>query len=115
MTNPDADPMEALFAEARVNPPDPPDELMARVLADARAQQSVIAAPQRSWRLLWRGIGGLPGLSGLAAATVVGFWIGVAPPEALPDLAGQMVSGDEAALLQSAPELTAFGWDIEEG
>ena len=107
--------MEVLYAEARANPAEVPDGLMARVLADARAQQPFAAAPQRGWSSLWRGIGGLPGLSGLAAATVVGFWIGVAPPEAIPDLAGQIISGNEAASLQSAPELTAFGWDIEEG
>ena len=104
--------LEAIFDAARAHPPDVPEQLMKRVVADAATHQ-----PGRSgWARLFDMLGGLPGLGGMATATCVGIWIGVAPPTNVPDFAGQIlgfeVTTDEG--LEGAT-LTGFGWDIEEG
>lgn len=41
-----------------------------------------------------RVLGGWPAMGGLAAACAAGVWIGVAPPDFLPDPVGLMVQGD---------------------
>ena len=82
------DQLDALFAAARSADAMPGDDLVARLLADAEAEQVRFAppepvrreAPKASSRwldwLLWP--------SGLAAAAVTGLWIGVAgAPELL--------------------------------
>ncbi len=106
--------LESLFQDARATPPQMPDGLMARVLADAVALQPV--AEKSGWRGWLTGIGGLPALGGLLTASCLGFWIGVAPPAGVPDLAGQVL-GVEAALDEDldGAGLTGFGWDIGEG
>lgn len=107
--------LESLFDAARADPPNAPDALMARVIADAQAFQPQTA--RRGWRA-WQGwlraIGGLPALGGLVTATCVGFWLGVAPPEGIPDLAGMVLEQQESTVLEMATDLTGFGWDIEE-
>ncbi len=106
------DALEALFEEARANPPAVPEGLMTRVAADAEWMQ-----PRRSsWRDWLANLGGLPGLGGLITASCVGFWLGVAPPEGIPDLAGSVL-GAEILLEEdlNGGTLDAFGWDIEEG
>lgn len=115
MKKSDTDTLEILFEEARSAPALLPDGLMDRILADAVAQQPAPAL--RGWRAVWRAIGGAPAFGGLVTAAVVGFWIGVAPPSALPDIAAQIITGTSFAALDtdSGAELTAFGWDIEEG
>ena len=115
MTKPDTDMLESLFQDARVAPPPMPAGLMDRVLADALAQQPRPSV--RRWRGMWQAIGGAPALGGLITATAVGFWIGVAPPSGLPEIAAQIITGDTFATIadDSVIELTAFGWDIEEG
>ncbi len=115
MTKPDTEMLETLFQDARRTPPDLPEGLMDRIMADALAQQP--AAGPRGWRAIWLAIGGAPAVGGLVTATAVGFWIGVAPPSNLPDIAAQIITGTTLATLDegSAPELSAFGWDIEEG
>ena len=108
--------LEALFEHARATPPQVPAALTSRVLADARAAQPV--PRRRGWRALVHAIGGVPALGGLVSATVVGFWLGVAPPEAIPDLAGQLwLATDSATALDTADaqDMATFGWDIEEG
>lgn len=108
------DRLEGLFQEARAEPPGVSDALMARVLADAEAVQP--KAGLRGWRGWVAAFGGLPALGGLVTATCVGFWLGVAPPEGLPDLAAVVLGTDtlaEEAL--DAPGLSGFGWDIGEG
>lgn len=108
--------LETLFEAARRAPPDVPEALMARVVADAQAVQP--AAP--FWTRLTEALGGLPGLGGLVTAGCVGIWLGVSPPAYVPDLAGQVL-GFESALDDEfdgdldAVSLTGFGWDIEEG
>lgn len=107
--------LESLFDAARADPPHVPDALLARVIADAQTFQPEIARTGwHAWRGRLRAIGGLPALGGLVTATCVGFWLGVAPPEGLPDLAGLVLGQQESTVLETATDLTGFGWDIEE-
>lgn len=81
-----------LFAEARETGAVPSDDLMARILADAAAVDAARhPAPETPGTGFWAGlvaaVGGWPGLGGLAAATVAGLWIGIAPPSGLSGLA----------------------------
>ncbi len=101
--------LEALFQAARSTPPQVPDALLARVQADALAQQ-----PRRRrnlWEAFVNATGGVPAVCGLATAACVGLWIGIAPPDVMPDLGG-IVLGVETT---TEDETAAFGWDIEEG
>ncbi len=111
--------LEDFFAAARANPPQVSADLQARVLADAEAHMP--KAPRQPWyQALWQILGGAAGLSGLATAAAVGIWVGVAPPEGMPDLAGQFVTGTweaealDRAELDTAVELGGYGWDMEE-
>lgn len=110
--------LESLFDAARADPPRVPEVLMARVIADAQTFQPNIARTKwqgwQGWQGWLRAIGGLPALGGLVTATCVGFWLGVAPPEGLPDLAGQVLGQQDSTALETATALTGFGWDIEE-
>lgn len=89
---PDPDPLEAYFAAARAVPPAVPDDLMARVLADAAAENPLRAAPaaprlarrESLWLQLVAALGGRGALAGMAAAGLAGVWIGFAQPLALP-------------------------------
>ena len=106
------DDLDTLFDTARAQPPKVPADLMQRVMQDAAHVQQAGQAGTgwRGWIAL---LGGARGVSGLITATCVGFWIGVAPPQALPDF-GALVLGQ--ATVESAEEDTSlFGWDIEEG
>ncbi len=106
------DDLGTLFDKARAQSPKVPADLMQRVMRDAaRVQQAgQTGAGWRGWVAL---LGGARGVSGLITATCVGFWIGVAPPQALPDF-GALILGQATA--DSAEEdISLFGWDIEEG
>jgi hypothetical protein len=89
--------LEALFAETRQEQAAPSDDLMSRILADAvSAQSPIVSAPPKTetfWSVFSAMIGGWPAASGLAAATVAGIWIGVAPPQGLSDVASTLTGG----------------------
>jgi hypothetical protein len=91
MTERDDD-LDDLFAAARADTLVPSDALMARIAADAASVAAARRRPavraQRGGLLsgLFAALGGWPALGGLAAATVAGFWIGVAPPVGLQSL-----------------------------
>ncbi len=114
MTKPDTDHLGVLFESARATPPEVPEALLDRILADAHAVQP--ATPRRNWRMIWTAIGGAPAFGGMVTATVVGFWIGMAVPGSLPDFATQIISGETVIFAddEGTSELTAFGWDMEE-
>ena len=105
--------LENLFDVARANPVGVPDDLMARVMQDAHDLQPKPAFT--GWRGWLNAIGGMPAMGGLITATCVGFWIGVAPPDGLSDLAGQVIGLQEYTELDAASDVVGFGWDIEEG
>lgn len=102
------DDLERLFEQARANPPSVSDRLLQRVLADAAAG----TAPQQPrWLAV---LGGLPMLGGLVSASLVGIWLGAAPPAAVPDLAGQLFQ--TAGLfddLENDDAMLDFGWSAE--
>ena len=101
--------LEALFDASRAAPPEVPQALMDKIAADAAAVQPVVRA--KGWRRWLEMLGGASGVGGLVTATCVGFWIGIAPPEVLPDV-GALVLGAETVV---EAESYGFGWDIEEG
>ncbi len=83
--------LEAAFAQARVPDAMPSEALMDRIMMDADSvladAMPVLERPRQGLgAMLLDAIGGWPSFSGLAAATVAGLWIGVAPPAALTDL-----------------------------
>jgi hypothetical protein len=90
--------LDGFFEAARAPVPAPDAALTARVLADAgrelaRQGQPAAAAPRAQTG--WFGfIGGWPSLSGLAAATAAGVWIGFAPPASLSDVTSAVLGDD---------------------
>lgn len=109
--------LEALLDAARAHPPEVPEALMARVLADADGLQPngdarQVARPSVRERLADL-LGGWQGMGGLVAAACAGVWIGWSPPDALPD-AGALILGYESAeVMGTTAELTSFGWDLD--
>jgi hypothetical protein len=102
MTNPNDDMLDDLFAQVARVDVQPSDALLARVLADADDVQAAFqpeqaATPSGLWTRLLDALGGWPAVSGLAAATVAGVWIGVAPPTSVQDLTASMM-GDEVSV-----------------
>lgn len=93
----DDEALEDFFKAGRADAPDLGPDLMARILADAAAQQpapvpaagTLQGTPRGRGGFGWFAdlIGGWPAMGGLAAATVAGVWIGAAPPAALEDMA----------------------------
>ncbi len=87
--------IEGLFAEARRGRDGLPGPLAARIEADAlRVQAGWRQMPQRRgiWDQLTALLGGWQGLGGLATAGMAGIWIGLAPPDFLPDPVGLIVA-----------------------
>jgi hypothetical protein len=129
MTKPDAghDPglveLEVLLAEARAEPPEPSDALMARVLADARAEQGAqmlsprAAEPERTglWAQVTQVFGGWRSLGGMAVAVCAGFWLGVSTPALMPGVDSVIYGYETESADDSLPDLTELGWYIEEG
>ena len=112
MTHPNDDMIDALFAQARDQMVRPSDDLMARVLADADAVADArlqpAASPQRPglWAQLMDAIGGWPSLGGLAAATVAGIWVGIAPPDAVAEMTASLMG--DAVSVSVFPTETEF-------
>ncbi|WP_299830760.1 hypothetical protein [uncultured Roseobacter sp.] len=109
--------LDAWFDAARAHPPEVPQALMARVLADADVLQptqdrhDVVRLGLRAW--VADLLGGWQGMGGLVAAATAGVWIGWSPPETLPD-AGALILGYESAeVMSTTAELTSFGWDLD--
>ena len=118
MTNPNDDMLDELFAQAREETPSPSDSLMARVLADAAAVQPTADAVQLEqpgvWTRLLDMIGGWPAVSSLAAATVAGIWVGVAPPSSVEDLTATLI-GDEVSISLFSTDLMLDAGALSDG
>lgn len=116
MSDEDRD-LEHFFAAARAEAPEISDTLTARILADAEAEIPP-ARRETLWAALWAILGGRLGAGGLVTAAAMGIWLGVAPPGALPDLAGQLLTEtpaqDEAFEAEPLLMPASFGWDQEE-
>jgi len=78
--------LDAVFAMARAQLPQPSDALMQAILEDARAAQppavNVVALrPRRGvFAEIWAAMGGAAGVAALAACLVVGFGLGFVAP-----------------------------------
>lgn len=100
VTKSDSDMIDDMFAQVRTQSPAVPDDLMARVLADAAdlLVQPAVAPKQGLWPAFMELIGGWPSVGGLAMAGVAGIWVGIAPPATVTawtaDLIGSPVSID---------------------
>jgi len=108
MTRPNDDFLDDLLAHARKSESAPDDDLVARVLADAEAVQAgfpgspAAGSPPGLLARILDTLGGWPAVSGLAAATVAGVWIGVAPPASVEEItAGLMGEAVSVPLVPS--------------
>lgn len=131
------DALDTLLAQSGADPASlPNDTFMALMIEGALAHQPL---PQIVTPSLWQQakafVGGWQGMGGLVAATCVGFWIGISPPEGLSlQLDTVLNSGLNSGLslgqnldlntdtyvtlLDDSIEDTSlfgFGWDVEEG
>ncbi|EBA12487.1 hypothetical protein RCCS2_14359 [Roseobacter sp. CCS2] len=108
MTNPNDDMLDGLFAQARKTTAAPSDDLTARVLADADAMQpqsTAVATPQMGlWARMLDTLGGWPAVGSLATATVVGIWVGVAPPSSVEDMTANLL-GDQVSVTLFSTDL----------
>ncbi|WP_457648212.1 hypothetical protein [Profundibacter sp.] len=109
--------LDAYFYAERKATRVPSGDLIARVLADAGAQQMAnVPAPAAQPGLfasLWAAIGGWPTAAGMVTATLVGVWIGISPPAPLEQITAEVPGGaDDAYLVDLLP---AFGDDFVEG
>ena len=110
------DGLDDLFAAARADAPVPSGALMARVLADALAEQPravaavSVAAPARRGGLLSRlaGLfGGAGALAGLGTAAVAGLLIGYVQPSGLVAV-GDAVLGSPLEVVDLLPDVDAL-------
>ena len=112
MTKDDDTALDDLFAQVRAEEVPVRDALLDRIMLDAdtvlaQMRPAAPAAASAATRpglgaMLLDAIGGWPSFSGLAAATVAGVWIGVAPPDALGTLSATFWGGTiEVPLLES--------------
>lgn len=116
MTDDKDDMLNDIFATARAQTPKPDDLLMARVLADAARVSAPVPTISRPgfWARLSDTLGGWPAIGGLAAATVAGVWVGVAPPASVEDLAARMI-GDMVTVSLFTPDTEFDTGEIADG
>ncbi len=103
--------LDSLAQEA----PLPSSALLGRVLEDAYDEQPLVEEPvaeREKQRFSFLSVfGGWGGLSGLAAAASVGFFLGFNPPAALEERVPLVSDGGFVNLDE---DITGFGWDFEE-
>ncbi|MEM8591815.1 MAG: hypothetical protein AAGF13_04745 [Pseudomonadota bacterium] len=89
--------LDTLFSASDAEAPLPSGDLMARILADAEAEQGARSEPvaRRGFLgTLREALGGWAGISGLAGAVATGLVIGVFPPDALSYYSSLLLGGD---------------------
>lgn len=111
--------LDALFAAAREERPEPSPALMARVMEDALAEGAARQAratvpraatrpgPRAAIAAIVAALGGWPAMGGFATAGIVGLWIGYAAPGAVATYTSNWLGGgyDIADLM---PSLDAY-------
>ena len=109
------DALDDLFAQARSRPVAPSDALMARVLADALAEQpkAVVARAAPVARGRWLGglasvFGGFGGLAGVGGAAVAGLVLGFVQPATVTDFADAVLGTDVVASVTLIPSADAL-------
>lgn len=103
--------LDALFDAARAAPPKVPEALMARVTADAATQMPVQRGFGARLQRVLAGLGGMPALGGMITASCVGFWMGLAPPEGLPDLSAAIwIYGTQDGAELAMADVYDGGW-----
>ena len=105
--------LERVFETARRQAPSVPPSLARRVVEDARAVQPRSQPRHRKRAKFFERVrlGQWAAISGLVAASSVGFWIGIDPPVVLQDVS---VLPGWGAVSGEAAELSGFGWELEE-
>ncbi|MGJ8604541.1 MAG: hypothetical protein ACSHXH_10485 [Marivita sp.] len=104
------DPLDAVFADARRTPPAVPDDLMARVIADAMAEMP-LKTKVSPWGHILGPLGGWPAIAGLAMTACVGVWAG----GTLTDDLMMTLSPTESALVETGTGLGAFDLLLVDG
>ncbi|PZR00235.1 MAG: dihydroorotate dehydrogenase [Cereibacter sphaeroides] len=110
--------LDDLFQRMQDTAPMPSARLIARIEADALAEQNSRAAPARrpavrqGWGSFFAGFGGRGVLAGLGCATMAGVWLGLAQPAPVATLSdtlalalGMDTGGDQVDLI---PTLDTF-------
>ncbi len=98
--------LDALLADLAATPEDPSDGFLARIEADALAQQpkprpaapTASTAQGRGWFRLDLGLGGWTSLGGLTAALVVGFGLGFSAPDTVSTFSSGLVGDSTSGL-----------------
>jgi anti-sigma-K factor RskA len=88
--------LDDFLAAARSEAPLPSGDLLARIEAQALAEQPVAgprSRPEPVWRQVLAVLGGWPGAAGLAAACAAGLWLGISPPAVVDGLLGADTAG----------------------
>lgn len=110
--------LDAFFADAADQRPDPSPDLMARILADAEAVQTAALAPPAAppgaqepgfFATLWAGLGGGAGLTGLITATLAGLWIGLSPPQVVDSVTASVLGTSDLLDGDGLPTLSFEG------
>ena len=110
--------LDAILAQAASEKDDLPAGLAARVLGDADQvlSEQVLRPVRRPATGAFRWLpGGWQGLGGLVAATCAGFWIGISPPDMLPDTGAVLLGYEVSDTVSFDDGAAGFGWDAEEG
>ncbi|MGR3616541.1 MAG: hypothetical protein ACU0BB_10905 [Paracoccaceae bacterium] len=100
------DELDGLFSQARAQRPVVPDALKKNILSDARTVQDEMSGVSQDtarsglFEQIKAALGGWPSLGGLVAASLVGVWIGVAPPDFLTE--------NESLLTEATQDLDLF-------
>ena len=112
--------LDDILATARGQIAAPSSELMARVLADAAAHQSIagdsVTSPSRGTWLsgLMANLGGWPAMSGVAAAGVAGLWLGIAPPSSVESWTADLMGTTTAVTFMDDYDLIG-AWESADG
>ena len=113
--------LDDMFQAARSEMPEPSDDLMARVMADAdqvaeawaQAEAGPVATSGGWLRSLLDAVGGWPAASGIVTAGMVGLVVGVSPPQTLSDFAEGYIYGTSDSYLVDPYD--GFGFAADEG